>query len=109
MFSIALSMTMVVSRGTIMSYSTYRSAAICNFLCFALDIVGIFCVTSWLFCTEAPEIQSEPEPFMLYCYAMWRCSYYYFSLLFCAAIGGFAGVCVGVQSAQGIVRYYREH
>ena len=48
--TIAMSMTMMVSKRIILSYSIYRFAAICNFLCFALDIVGIFRVTSWLFC-----------------------------------------------------------
>ena len=91
---------MVVSKGTTLSYSIYRSAAICNFLCFALDIAGILSAPKPLRFSLKLNMNLNPNP--LYGDAMWRWSYYmyYFPLLHlavkCAAIGGFAAVCVGV-------------
>jgi len=78
--SIFMSMIVVASKGTILSYSIYRSAAIFNFLCFSLDIFGIFCVVSWLFCTS-PDIPSGHYNYEMYGYGMWKASYYYFCIL----------------------------
>ena len=87
-----MSMIVVASKGTILSYSIYRSAAIFNFLGFALDIFGIFCVVSWLFCTS-PDANLQYD-YELYGYGMWRASFYYFCILqfvakcFCYGICG---------------------
>eukprot|EP01083_Nonionella_stella_P283467 964925_1 len=101
--SIIMSMIVVTSKGTILSYSIYRSAAIFNFLCFAIDIFGIFCVVSWLFCADPSMHEQEDTLFeyTLYGYKMWSASYYYFmilqSIFKCLALAATCAVCAAVS------------
>eukprot|EP01084_Bolivina_argentea_P265893 450843_1 len=104
LISIFMSMIVVTSKGTILSYSIYRSAAIFNFLCFAIDIFGIFCVVSWLFCAN-PQTNYNNKLFEyeLCGYKMWSSSYYYFTILRqilqCVFIGGMCAICLGLSDS----------
>eukprot|EP01084_Bolivina_argentea_P251667 422159_1 len=77
-FSIFMSMIVVVSKGSLLTYSVYKPASIFNFLCFAVDIFGIFACVSWLFCLS----NQENTTYIIMGYGVWGIAYYYFIVLY---------------------------
>eukprot|EP01083_Nonionella_stella_P082936 229124_1 len=78
--SILMSMIVVVSKGSLLSYSIYRKASVFNFLCFALDIFGIFTVAAWLFALNQDDTTAGGYAF--FGHDMWYVGYYYFDMLY---------------------------
>lgn len=82
--SIVMSMTVVSSKGTLLSYSIYRKASIFNFLCFAIDIFGIFTISAWLFVLDDNNNDNDEGgyKYQLFGYNLWYVAYYYFDMLY---------------------------
>ena len=83
--SIIMSMSVVSSKGTLLSYSIYRKASIFNFLCFAIDIFGIFTISAWLFVLNDNNISSvdnDEYQYQFFGYNLWPTAYHYFNMLY---------------------------